>query len=188
MPLETEPKVTEGSIDITQLYKARSTPEETLEFIKEDINKSEAFFNESDKKMSNQYEWSYHATELLKAKIYMWSAKVTTGLPDDDIAGDHIATLTAVDPNNSDLLTAKKALLNLVNQQFELLPNFADLWTPEGKKNKEIIFALCFNKNELTNWGANWFYNVALFTMLRTWMEINMVGSVEAIDSRTITL
>ena len=32
------------------------------------------------------------------------------------------------------------------------------------KKNKEIIFALCFNKNELTNWGANWFYNVALFT------------------------
>ncbi len=141
-----------------------STPEETLEFIKEDINKSEAFFNESDKKMSNQYEWSYHATELLKAKIYMWSAKVTTGLPDDDIAGDHIATLTAVDPNNSDLLTAKKALLNLVNQQFELLPNFADLWTPEGKKNKEIIFALCFNKNELTNWGANWFYNVALFT------------------------
>ena len=164
VPLETEPKVTEGSIDITQLYKARSTPEETLEFIKEDINKSEAFFNESDKKMSNQYEWSYHATELLKAKIYMWSAKVTTGLPDDDIAGDHIATLTAVDPNNSDLLTAKKALLNLVNQQFELLPNFADLWTPEGKKNKEIIFALCFNKNELTNWGANWFYNVALFT------------------------
>ncbi len=164
VPLETEPKVTEGSIDITQLYKARSTPEETLEFIKEDINKSEAFFNESDKKMSNQYEWSYHATELLKAKIYMWSAKVTTGLPDDDIAGDHIATLTAVDPNNSDLLTAKKALLNLVNQQFELLPNFADLWTPEGKKNKEIIFALCFNKNELTNWGENWFYNVALFT------------------------
>ena len=58
VPLETEPKVTEGSIDITQLYKARSTPEETLEFIKEDINKSEAFFNESDKKMSNQYEWS----------------------------------------------------------------------------------------------------------------------------------
>ena len=101
VPLETEPKVTEGSIDITQLYKARSTPEETLEFIKEDINKSEAFFNESDKKMSNQYEWSYHATELLKAKIYMWSAKVTTGLPDDDIAGDHIATLTAVDPNNN---------------------------------------------------------------------------------------
>ena len=42
--------------------------------------------------MSDQYEWSYYATELLKAKIYMWSAKVTTGLPDDDIAGDHIAT------------------------------------------------------------------------------------------------
>ena len=92
--------------------------------------------------MSNQYEWSYHATELLKAKIYMWSAKVTTGLPDDDIAGDHIATLTAVDPNNSDLLTAKKALLNLVNQQFELLPNLRIYGLRKGRRIKRS-FSLC---------------------------------------------
>lgn len=164
VPLETEPKVTEGSIDITQLYKARSTPEETLEFIKNDVEKSESFFENADKKMSVQYEWSYYATEMLKAQVYMWSAKVTTGLLDDDIEGDHIATLTTVDANNSDLLVAKKALLNVVGQQFELLPNYEDLWTPEGKKNKEIIFAICFDKNEMTNWGANWFYNVALFT------------------------
>lgn len=38
-----------------------------------------------------------------------------------------------------------------------------DLWILEGKKNKEIIFVLCFNKNELINWGVNWFYNVVLF-------------------------
>lgn len=160
VPLETMPTVTEGSIDITQLYKARSTPEATLNFIKEDINKSEEFFGKADKKMSVLYEWSYYATEILKAKIYMWSAKVTTGNGE----GAHIASATSSDPGNSDLQTAKNTLQNVLNQQFELVPNYADLWTPEGKKNKELIFALCFDKNELTNWGANWFYNVALFT------------------------
>ena len=164
VPLETEPKVTDGNIDITQLYKERSTPEETLNFIKEDINKSEAFFSKTNKKMSVQYEWSYYATETLKAQIYMWSAKVTTGLLKDGISGDHVATLQTVDPNNQDLLTAKAALKNLENQRFSLIPNYNDLWIPEGKKNKEIIFALHFDKNEMTNWGSNWFYNVALFT------------------------
>lgn len=161
VPLETEPTVTEGNIDITTLYKARSTPEETLNFIKTDINKSEEFFGKADKKISVLYEWSYYATEMLKAKIYMWSAKVTTGA---DREGGHIASVTTVDPGNSDLQTAKTALSNLLNQQFELVTDYAGLWTPEGKKNKELIFALCFDKNELTNWGANWFYNVALFT------------------------
>ena len=116
VPLETEPTVTEGNIDITALYKARSTPEETLNFIKTDINKSEEFFGKADKKISVLYEWSYYATEMLKAKIYMWSAKVTTGA---DREGGHIASVTTVDPGNSDLQTAKTALSNLLNQQFE---------------------------------------------------------------------
>lgn len=160
VPLETEPTVTEGNIDITKLYKPRATPEETLNFIKGDINKSEEFFGKAEKKMSVQYEWSYYATEVLKAKIYMWSAKVTTGKDE----GAHIATATTVDPGNSDLQTAKKSLQNVLNQKFELVSDYTELWTPEGKKNKELIFAICFDKNELTNWGANWFYNVALFT------------------------
>lgn len=160
VPLETEPTVAEGNIDITKLYKPRATPEETLNFIKGDINKSEEFFGKAEKKMSVQYEWSYYATEVLKAKIYMWSAKVTTGKDE----GAHIATATGVDPGNSDLQTAKKSLQNVLNQKFELVSDYAELWTPEGKKNKELIFAICFDKNELTNWGANWFYNVALFT------------------------
>lgn len=162
VPLETEPTVTEGSIDITQLYKARSTPEETLEFIKSDINKSEEFFGKADQKMSVVYEWSYYATEVLKAKIYLWSAKVSTRGATDK--GNHVATVAGATPGNSDLQTARTALLNVKGQTFELLPAYADLWTPAGKKNKELIFALSFDKNELTNWGANWFYNVALFT------------------------
>lgn len=164
VPLETEPTVTEGSIDITHLYKARSTPEETLNFIKSDINKSEELFGKADKKMSDLYEWSYYATEVLKAKIYLWSAKVTTGTASGSSEGAHMASATTVDPGNSDLQTARKALMNLLDQQFELVPDYATLWTPEGKKNKELLFAIRFDKNELTNWGANWFYNVALFT------------------------
>lgn len=114
VPLETEPTVTEGNIDITDLHKARSTPEETLNFIKTDINKSEEFFGKADKKISVLYEWSYYATEMLKAKIYMWSAKVTTGA---DREGAHIASATTADPGNSDLQTAKTALSNLLNQR-----------------------------------------------------------------------
>ena len=37
VPLETEPKIVEGNIDVTQLYKERATPQATLEFIKADI-------------------------------------------------------------------------------------------------------------------------------------------------------
>lgn len=48
--------------------------------------------------------------KMLKAKIYMWSAKVTTGA---DREGGHIASVTTVDPGNSDLQTAKTALSNL---------------------------------------------------------------------------
>lgn len=114
-----------------------------MNFIKTDINKSEEFFAKADKKISVLYEWSYYATEMLKAKIYMWSAKVTTGA---DREGGHIASVTTVDPGNSDLQTAKTALSNLLNQQFELVTDYAGLWTPEGKKNKELIFTLCFDK------------------------------------------
>jgi len=164
VPLETEPTVAEGSIDVTQLYKARSTPEETLGFIKTDIDKSESFFNNAGTKLSNKYEWSYYATEMLKAQIYIWSAKVTTGLTNDDKTGDHVATLSSPNSGNSDLLTAKQALQNVTGQQFSLVSDYADLWTPDGKANEEIVFAIYFNNNEQTNWGANWFYNVALFT------------------------
>ncbi len=164
VPLETEPTVTEGDIDVTQLYKERATPEATLQFIKDDVDKSETFFSQTDQKISEKYEWSYYATEMLKAQVYMWSAKVTTGLLNDDIDGDHIATWTGVSSSNSDLLIAKEALLNVTGQQFSLLQNYEDLWTPEGKANEEIIFALYFDQNEKTNWGSNWFYNVALFT------------------------
>ncbi len=164
VPLETEPSVAEGNIDVTQLYKARATPEATLQFIKDDVEKSESFFEQANQQMSTPYEWSFYATEMLKAQVYMWSAKVTTGLLDDNIEGDHIETWTGVDPSNSDLLIAKQALLNVTGKQFNLVHNYEDLWTPEGKQNEEIIFAIYFDRNEVTNWGANWFYNVALFT------------------------
>ena len=164
VPLETEPKITEGNIDITQLYKKRSTPEETLNFIKEDINKSESSFNDADKKMDICYEWSYYATEMLKAQIYMWSAKVTTEAIDGQ-SGQHLATLkTQGDSSNKELQIARTALLNVVNANFSLNPKFENLWSKTGKKDKEFIFSICFDKNEMTNWGGNFLYNVALFT------------------------
>lgn len=147
VPLETDPKVAEGNINMTELYMERSTPEATLAFIKEDIKKSESNFNASGKKVSDVYEWSYSATEVLKAKVYMWSAKVTTG--------DHTAI------GETDLTVAKNALNEV--KEFDLVPNVADLWTPEGKKNQEIILALRFSKSEATNWGNAWLYSMDRF-------------------------
>lgn len=163
VPLETDAKIVDGNIDVTQLYKERATPKATLELIKADINKSEECFNRATNKITSQYEWSYYATEVLKAQIYMWAAKVTTGLLDDQLDGDQVASLTTPDANNQDLLTAKKALLNVVGK-YSLLANFEDLWSTAKKTSNEMILAIRFDKNEKTNWGANWFYNVALFT------------------------
>lgn len=108
VPLITDVKVLEGGkISADALYTERSTPETILKFIKSDLEASELNFGNNvtiDRAM-----WTKYATLMLKAEVYMWSAKVTTG--------DHQAT------GNSDLAIAQTALQPLINQ-FSLLDNF----------------------------------------------------------------
>jgi hypothetical protein len=92
--------------------------------------------------------WSKYATLMLKAEIYMWSAKVS-------ITGFN-ATGTA------DLQTAKAALQGVMGQ-FQLLDDYASIYSTKNKKNKELIFALPFVENEATNWGGMFLYQDALF-------------------------
>ena len=141
VPLELEVKVMSGTIVATDLYLARATAGQTLNQIKEDINKSEGFFGTSTTVVS-KYQWSPFATAMLKAQVYMWSAKVTTA--------DHTAT------GNADLNTAKTALQKVMSANYSLLPNFAQVFTQ--KANSEVIFALFFDRNEVTNWGSLFLY------------------------------
>ena len=147
VPIETKVKIMEGKVEITDLYMARATPEETLNFIKEDIGKSETFYG-SDRTL-DRHAWSYFATEMLKAQIYLWSAKVTTG--------DHKAT------GSADLNTAKTALQNIVSSgKFGLLDNFSDIFAYNNKGNKEEILAIYFNNTETTNNAPNFIFQAAL--------------------------
>ena len=153
VPLEKDIKVMEGSIDAVALYMERSSAEDVLNSIKEDINASENAFKSASASF-NKYYWSKYATLFLKAQIYMWSAKVTTN--DDKQA--HTATGTA------DLQVAKQALNEIISSgQFSLMENFADIFDYSKKsKNTEAILAMYFDRTETTNWGSSFVYTPSL--------------------------
>ena len=146
VPLITVVDLLDGKPTAEKFYVERATPEATMAFIKEDINKSEQYFGSNN--THNVYMWSKYATLMLKAEIYMWSAKVS-------ITGFN-ATGTA------DLQTAKAALQGVMGQ-FQLLDDYASIYSTKNKKNKELIFALPFVENEATNWGGMFLYQDALF-------------------------
>jgi len=141
VPLELTVKVLDGAIQAENLYLARSSAEETLAQIKSDIDKSETYFG-NNTNATNKYLWSPSATAILKAHIYVWSAKVSTG--------NHTATGT------TDLQTAKTALQKVMDAGFSLQTDFSSIFT--NKANGEIIFALFFEREEATNWGSNFLY------------------------------
>ena len=147
VPLETTVKVASGSVDVNDLYMARSTAEETLQFIKDDIRRSEEGYGAN--RDVSRTGWSYFATQMLKARVYLWSAKVTTNFVDADgnTSGTHTAT-----GSTQELQTAKDALMNIVNsRQFGLEENFADLYSNKNKAGNEVILANSFSYTESTN-------------------------------------
>lgn len=150
VPLETEVKVADGSFDVTDLYMERAPAEVILQQIKDDLQKSENAFTSTQNTVPNSYFWSKYATQILKADVYLWSAKVTTG--------NHTATGT------NDLKIAKEALNHVIGQ-FSLVDNYADLFNANNKSatENEVIFSLYFDKKEATNWGDSFVYSSAQF-------------------------
>ena len=143
VPLITEAEVVYNEASgAKDLYRPRATPKEILDFIKEDINTSDDYFGNDFSFKGTRSVWSKSATLMLKAEIYLWSAKVTTG---------------DQSPAATDLQTAKDALTPLMGR-FNLLPNFSDVFDYTKKDNDEIIFTLRFREGEGTNWGALFLY------------------------------
>jgi hypothetical protein len=150
VPLIDKVKILEGVTDATQLYTPRSTPKETLDFIKSDVTKSEQSFG-SDFSFSSNALWSKSATMMLKAQIYLWSAKVSDG---------------DQSPASSDLQTSKEAL-NQVIGKYSLLSTFSDVFEYTNKENKETIFAIRFKEGESTNaLSAEFTYNAITSTFV----------------------
>lgn len=151
VPLEKSPRILESGMSLTDYYMARSTAKETLAFIEEDIAKSEEYYGTN--RNFDCYTWSYYATQMLKAQVYLWAAKVDTKFVDK--AGNTDGSYT-VENKAENLATAKKALQVLVDsRKFSLQPTYASVFSYDNKANGEIIFAIYFDKNESTNAGAN---------------------------------
>src|SRR5690606_20724970 len=79
VPLNTETKIIDGVTTAEPLYLERSSPRATMELIKSDIEKSETLFGDNLSITEGASIWSKSATLMLKAEVYLWSAKVTTG-------------------------------------------------------------------------------------------------------------
>lgn len=145
VPLITDVKVMSGEKPSAEiLYTERSSPETILNFIKDDLKKSETNFGTNAK--LDKTMWSTYATMALKAEVYLWSAKVATG--------DHQAT------GNADLNIAKSALEGIVGK-FSLLEDFSQVFSV--KNNDEVIFTLHFQDTEATNWAGPFIYYGNIF-------------------------
>ncbi len=140
----------EAPTTATPLYTPRSTPKETLDFIKKDIAASEKYFTDSGRETTlNRGVWSYYATLMLKAETYLWSAKVTTG---------------DQSPAATDLDTSKAALdLITASGKFGLVNSYAGVFDHNNKKNNEIIFAMTFLENEASTYFGSVMYAPNLF-------------------------
>lgn len=161
VPLIKDVKVLSGEKPSPEaLYTARSTPEEIMTFIKEDIKKSEDYYGNNDAISTDKSMWSKQATLILKAEIYLWSAKVTTY--------DHKAA------GNSDLKIAKTALSPIIGK-YTLLKDFSQVFSEED--NNEIIFQLRFKENEFTDGGMGTFiYYTNLFQGQRYGRDGKVMG------------
>jgi hypothetical protein len=150
VPLETEPVVATKPVGSTDhYYKARSSAQQTLELIRQDIDRSETLLASSAYEGSKM-EWTLGATKMLKAEIYLWSAKVTTG--------DHTAT------GATDLAIARRTLEELINSnKYQLESNFASIFDPTKRGGDEVILALYFDRNEATNDYREYLYNQIRF-------------------------
>ena len=150
VPVVTDVKVVNGVTSAKDLYLARSTPKATLDFIKADITQSETNFGTNTTMTDAKSMWSTYATQMLKAEVYMWSAKVTTG---------------DQSPASSDITTAETALNSVVNSAaFSLLPNFKNVFAYSQKGNAEIIFALRFLDPEASNNASQFVYDVTFLS------------------------
>jgi starch-binding outer membrane protein, SusD/RagB family len=160
VPIVKDVKVLDGVISADPLYMERSTPKEVMDFIKDDVIKSEQLFGTNLKMEGARSVWSKYATLMLKAEVYLWSAKVTTGNQSPD-PGD---------------LNVAEAALREVEGNFSLQANFRNTFAYNNKGNSEIIFALRFMDTEASNFHGNMVYSDNVFIGVKYSKDLKLFG------------
>ncbi|MEG1562617.1 MAG: RagB/SusD family nutrient uptake outer membrane protein [Bacteroides sp.] len=144
VPLIDRVKVLDGQVSAQDLYTARSTPKQVMEFIKADITKSLECFGANEKMKGKKAYWSKAATTMLGAEVYLWAAKVT--------CQDQV-------PNAADLSKAKGYLTTILSDaRFGLCDKFTDIFDVKNKGNKETIMAIRYADGESTNSASEFVY------------------------------
>lgn len=146
VPLVTEPKVVISTPKSqTEAFVPRSkTEKETFDLIKSDIDKSVNSFAGNYVSKANKGQWNLAATQLLKAEVYLWTAKV--------------AMDKAAPENTAGDLSIARAAVEEVIPKYTLQSNFADVFDYTKKGNSEIIFALRYLQGEATNFFNSFLY------------------------------
>lgn len=148
VPLIDKVKVLDGQVTADELYTARSTPKQVMDFIKADLQKSIDYFAAAGKDWVNNTTWSKAATQMLAAEVYLWSAKVSLG--------DQT-------PDAGDLGKAEGFLNDVKNSgKFTLENNFEKVFATDNKATKENIFAIYYAEGESEASTGQFLYSLEL--------------------------
>ena len=136
----TEPT---GKLDVGNLAKAASPAVEVMAQIKTDVDESEKSFGSDYTIKGRKSFWSKAATLMLKAEVYLWSAKQMGG-------------------GTGDAGTAKSALTDIQQNvpELGLMDSYKDVFAYTQKGNREIIFAVRSELKEYDMWGGSFSGNL----------------------------
>lgn len=109
----------------------RSSKEEVLNLIKNDLEKSLEYFGDDYTYWNNKkVYWSKNATLALKGDVFLWSGSV-------------------LNKGKQEFQTALNSLEQIKNVTLE--NNFENLWTSANEENNEFIFAFDYQINQATH-------------------------------------
>lgn len=134
VPIWLAPDVINEKPDQVKLRRARATEAEVLKVIKDDVNTALSLFA-TGSPATDKYQWNNNAALMLKGEVYLWSAKVYG--------------------TTADLAEAKTALTAVTGTS--LLPNFANVFAYNQKRNNEIIFAIPYRVGEAEHSTVSFF-------------------------------
>jgi len=118
------------SVDPLTTQKVRTPVSEIFAFIKEDLDRALELYPTANL-TEDRNTWSKPAANVLKADVFLWTAKRLNG-------------------GEIDLNVALTALNDAEQSDVVLLDNFADIFEYTNKGNKEIIMAVNFSELEVT--------------------------------------
>lgn len=121
------------------LEKPVSPASEIMTKIKNDIDRSTDYFGDDYSFQQEKSFWSKAATLMLKAEVYLWSARQMGG-------------------EAADATVAKNALTDIQSHVsgLGLMDKFKDVFAYKNKGNKEILFAIRYKENEMTIFNQMW--------------------------------